>query len=490
MSTTGPGPSALASHRTTQADNHVIVLFGATGDLAARKLLPGFFELTQVGLMPSDYRVIGTSPIEMTSEEFVDHTADVVGRFGRVPAAGPAWDEFVSRLSYVVSTSDDASDLAAAVSAAKGEIGGQPGLLHYLSIPPFAMSDIVGALGASGLAADGAKVILEKPFGTDVDSAKALNELLHSVFAEEQIYRIDHFLGKEDVQNILAIRFSNQLFEPIWSAEHIAEIQIDVPETLGVENRAKFYDSTGAFRDMVVTHLFQALGFLTMEPPAAFSAEALGTEKQRVLDALQPLDPSRVVRGQYDGYRRSPDVADDSDTETMVALEARIDNARWDGTPIHLRTGKRLPVGRRVITLSLHRPPLHMFPRDVGAHGDKIVFEIGEPGSIRVEFQSKEPGPSMILGGAHMDFLYKSNFDPTRELEAYERLLHDALLGDRTLFNQAASIERLWEVGAPLLAAPPPVQPYAQGTWGPAAVDELVAPHSWQVTRMVEESAG
>ncbi|MEZ0292727.1 MAG: glucose-6-phosphate dehydrogenase [Solirubrobacteraceae bacterium] len=462
--------------------DHVIVLFGATGDLAARKLLPGFFELTQAGLMPRDFRVIGTAPVEMSDDDFVAHVRDVVGKFGRVPATGEAWDTFIGRVGYVASSADDARDLAKAVEAAAGELGAGAEVLLYLSIPPAAMDEIVGAIGDAGLGARGAKVILEKPFGTDVDSAKALNARLHSVFAEEQIFRIDHFLGKEDVQDILAFRFANRLFEPIWSAEHVAEIQIDVPETLGVENRAKFYDATGAFRDMVVTHLFQALGFVTMEPPAAFSADALATEKQRAFGALQPLDPAKVVRGQYDGYRALPDVPDDSDTETMVAVEARIDNARWDGVPIHLRTGKRLPVGARVITLNLRKPPLDMFPTGATCHGNRLVFEIGEPGSIRIDFQAKEPGPAMTLGGAHMDFVYKSSFDPRRELEAYERLLHDAMLGDRTLFTRAEGIERLWEVAAPLLAAPPPVQPYAQGTWGPAAADALVAPQAWQLT--------
>ncbi len=477
----------VATHRDTVPDDHVIVLFGATGDLAARKLLPGFFELTAVGLMPPSYRVIGTAPIELSNDDFVEHAREVVGQFGRIPASGQVWDDFVSRLSFVPSSADDSSGLAAAVASARGAMGGSAGLLHYLSIPPAAMAEMVDAIGRAHLAADGAKVILEKPFGTDVASARSLNEVLHSVFGEEQIFRIDHFLGKEDVQNILAIRFANRLFEPIWSAEHVADIQIDVPETLGVQNRASFYDATGAFRDMVVTHLFQALGFVTMEPPASITAEALAIEKQRVFAALQPLDPAAVVRGQYDGYRDYPEVPGDSDTETMVALEARIDNARWDGVPIRLRTGKRLPVGKRVITLRLHQPPLDMFPVDVTCHGNVLVFEIGEPGSIRVDFQSKDPGPTMELGGAHMDFVYSSDFDPRQELEAYERLLHDAMLGDRTLFNTAKGIERLWEVSTPLLAAPPPVQPYAAGTWGPQAADDLIAPADWYLTRALAD---
>jgi glucose-6-phosphate 1-dehydrogenase len=233
---------------------------------------------------------------------------------------------------------------------------------------------------------------------------------------------------------------------------------------------------------MVVTHLFQALGFVAMEPPASFTSDALAAEKQRLFSALQPLDTAKIVRGQYDGYRDYPDVPDDSDTETMVALEARIDNERWEDVPIHLRTGKRLPTGARVITLNLRQPPLEMFPADATSHGDKLVFEIGEPGSLQLIFQSKEPGPEMTLGGAHMDFVYRSSFDPSRELEAYERLLHDAMLGDRTLFTRAEGIERLWEVAAPLLAAPPPIQGYLPGTWGPAAVDDLVAPQAWHLT--------
>jgi glucose-6-phosphate 1-dehydrogenase len=320
---------------------------------------------------------------------------------------------------------------------------------------------------------------LEKPFGTDEDSAKALNALLHTVFTEEQIFRIDHFLGKEDVQNILAVRFANGLFEPVWNNRHIDSIYIDVPETLGVEDRAKFYDGTGAFRDMVVTHLFQVLGFITMEPPSGFTADALAEEKQRVFRALQPLDPNRVVRGQYEGYRDIDGMPKDSDTDTLVAVEARIDNGRWDGVPIYLRTGKRMPQGRRVITLTLRLPPMEMFDGLIQGHRDEIVFEVGEPGSIRLVFQSKEPGPEMALAPAHLDFRYGQGFDPRCELEAYERLMHDVMLGDRTLFNRAEGIERLWAVSAPLLASPPPVQVYAPGSWGPQGALDLLAPRHW-----------
>jgi len=404
-------PPEPGSTGTPAPDDHVIVLFGATGDLAARKLLPGFFRLAEVGLMPADFRIVGTSRRAVSDDDFRTHAHDVIAEFGRSEPAGTAWTDFSARLSYASSDASDMSALAAAVTAAETDMGGSVRRLHYLSIPPMAMDGIVSGLGSAGLADAATRVILEKPFGTDVDSAEALDALLHTVFAEDQIFRIDHFLGKEDVQNILAVRFSNRLFEPVWCKEHVQNIQIDVPEALGVENRARFYEETGAFRDMVVTHLIQALGFVAMEPPASFTAEALADAKQAVFDALQPLDPSRVVRGQYDG--------------------------------------------------------------------DELVFEIGEPGSIRVTFQSKEPGPTMTLGEAHLDFVHKQSFDPRCELEAYERLLHDAVLGDRTLFNRADGIERLWEVAVPLLDSPRPVQPYAPGTWGPAAVDDLIGPRGW-----------
>ncbi len=430
--------------------------------------------------MPADFRIIGTSRRSMDTGDFRDHAREVTEQFGRVKPDDSDWDDFAGRLSYVPSSAEDMGGLADALSGASSELGADTRVLHYLSIPPVAMAGIVRALGESGCAGPSSKVILEKPFGTDLDSAKALDELLHTVFAEDQIFRIDHFLGKEDVQNILAIRFSNRLFEPVWCAEHVRNIQIDVPETLGVENRAHFYDATGAYRDMVVTHLFQSLGFVAMEPPPVFTADALHAEKQKVFDSLVPLDPARVVRGQYDGYLEADGVAEGSDTETMVAVEARIDNERWDGVPIYLRTGKRMPVGKRVIIVKLKHPPMGMFDGQE-THGNELVFEIGEPGHIRVNFTSKEPGATIALGDAHMDFDYKSSFDPRCELEAYERLLHDAMLGEHMLFNRAGGIERLWEVSAPLLAAPPPVVTYPQGSWGPPGVDELIAPHHWRL---------
>ncbi len=466
-------------------DDHVIVLFGASGDLAARKLLPGFFHLAQVGLMPPGFRIIGTSRKDISTDEFRDLAREAVDQFGRGGLSDDQWSSFSERLSYVASDASDMSALATEVDSAKASMSSSVEVLYYLSIPPMAMSGIVKGLGASGLIDSGAKVILEKPFGTDYDSARALNELLLSVFAEEQVFRIDHFLGKEDVQNILAVRFSNRLFEPVWCATHVANVQIDVPETLGVEGRIGFYEQTGAFKDMVVTHLFQALGFVAMDAPKSFDNQGMAEARQKVFNALELLDPAKVVRGQYVGYRESDQVADDSDTETLIALEARINNERWDGVPIYLRTGKRMPESRRVITVKLKQPTMDLFTEQIAAgrttDGDELVFEIGEPGSIKVNFQSKEPGPAMVVGPAQLKFSYKQNFDPRCELEAYERLLHDAMMGDRTLFTRAEGIERLWQVAEPLLKSPPPVELYEPDTWGPDSVQGLVKPATWHL---------
>jgi len=462
----------------TPAD-HVIVLFGATGDLAKRKLIPGLFHLSTAGLLPERFRIVGTSRRPLSDDEFRAHAREAVDAFGRREATDETWDEFASLLSYASSDVGSAGELAAAVARAENELGGEARKLFYLSVPPAAMAGIVETLGAAGLG-ESARVIMEKPFGTDLESARALNATVHSVFAEEQIFRIDHFLGKETVQNLLAFRFANGLFEPVWNRDYVDHVQIDVPETLSIGSRAGFYESTGAFRDMIVTHLFQVLGFVAMEPPVSLDAKALVDEKVKAFHALQPLDPARVVRGQYAGYLDEDGVRPGSDTETFVALEARIDNWRWAGVPFFLRTGKQLAQGRRVITIAFKEPPLRMFGGD-GFGPNKLAFEVAEPGGISVDFLAKVPGPTMQLGSARMEFGYEDSFCAANQLEAYERLIHDALIGDRTLFTRSDGIERLWEVAAPLLDSPPPVQPYAPGSWGPDAVHDLIAPRRWHL---------
>ena len=465
--------------------NQVIVLFGATGDLAKRKLLPGMFHLSQVGLMPKGFRIIGAARHGIEPEEFREQARQAIEASGREDMSPPTWGPFADSLRFV-GVGDGFEPLAEAVATAREELGGDAKVLYYLSLPPTAMGGTVEALGAAGLG-KGARVITEKPFGTGLESARKLNALLHSVFEERCIYRIDHYLGREAVQNLLALRFANGMFEPVWNRNHIDHIQIDIPETLSIEMRGSFYEETGAFRDMIVTHLFQVLGFVAMEPPTSLESKALGLEREKVFDSMAPLRAENVVRGQYAGYREEEGVAAGSDTETFVALKAFIDNWRWEGVPFYLRSGKRLAESRHLLTVAYAQPPRRMFPLDceqiVESFGhDHLTFELGEPGSISASFLAKVPGPTIELGEAHMRFSYADTFGGTeRALDAYERLIHDVMVGDRTFFTSSAAIERLWEISEPVLEQPPSVLPYEPGSWGPVEADALIAPRRWHL---------
>jgi glucose-6-phosphate 1-dehydrogenase len=313
-------------------------LFGATGDLARRKLLPGLFHLAAADLMPDRYQIIGCSRRSLTGEQFGDIAGQAIAEFGTSKPTGPAWQAFQRRLSFA-STGSGTAQLAAAIERAEQQIGGSAERLFHLAVPPAAFEPTVTMLGAAGLV-PGSRVIIEKPFGTDLASARALNQAVHAIFDESQIFRIDHFLGKESVDNILALRFANGLFEPIWNRRHIAYVQIDVPETLSVEGRADFYDQTGAYRDMLVTHLLQVLGFVAMEPPTSLDGRHLRDETAKVFDALKPIDNAYVVRGQYAGYLHEPGVAPGSGTETMAAVRAEVDNWRWAGVLFLLRPAR------------------------------------------------------------------------------------------------------------------------------------------------------
>jgi glucose-6-phosphate 1-dehydrogenase len=478
---TAPAPQASAQ----VPENQVIVLFGATGDLARRKLLPGIFHLCQVGLMPERFRLIGAARRPLGVGEFREVARQAIEASGREDMSPATWNPFADSLEFV-GVGDGFAALTEAVAAAREELGDEAEVLYYLSLPPQAAAATIAALGEAGLGV-GARVITEKPFGTDLASARKLNALLRSVFDERCIYRIDHYLGREAVQNLLALRFANGMFEPVWNRHHIDHVQIDVPETLSIEMRGSFYEETGAFRDMVVTHLFQVLGFVAMEPPVSLGAKPLGIEREKVFDSMPPLKPENVVRGQYVGYREEDGVAPDSDTETFVAIKAFVDNWRWEGVPFYLRSGKRLAESRHLLTIAYTQPPRRMFPLDcdqiVESFGhDHLTFELGDPASISASFLAKVPGPTIQLGEAHMRFSYADTFGGSEHaLDAYERLIHDVMAGDRTLFTSSDAIERLWEISELVLEEPPPARLYEPGSWGPEAIDELIAPRRWHL---------
>jgi glucose-6-phosphate 1-dehydrogenase len=467
-----------------QAHPHVIVLFGATGDLARRKLLPGLLRLTESGLL-ADVRIVGTSMDDFGPEEFDKLARAACEEFGKGDITDERWAPFSALLDYVPHSSGGEA-LAATVREHEGELGGATAdvrRLHYLSVPPKAALDVVHQLEATGLV-ERSRIIMEKPFGTDLESAVRLNDELHQVFREEQIFRIDHFLGKEAAQNILAFRFANGLFEPIWNRNFIDHVQIDVPEMLGLEGRTAFYESTGAYRDMVVTHLMQVLAFMAMEPPTTLEPDPISDEKLKVFRSMRPLEPHNVVRGQYTGYRGKEEVSDYSDTETFIALRVEIDNWRWAGVPFFLRTGKKLAEGARIISIAFKEPPLTMFPAgsNAGTQGpDHLTFDLADQSRMSLSFYGKRPGPGMQLEKLSMQFATHDTQSSDAVLEAYERLILDAMKGDHTLFTTAAGIEELWAKSTPLLTNPPPVRAYAPGSWGPNAIHQLIAPHAWRL---------
>jgi glucose-6-phosphate 1-dehydrogenase len=459
----------------------VVVLFGATGDLAHRKLLPGLFYLSHAGFIP-ECRIVGVSLDDLDAEGFRAAARKTLEEFSTRKFLDSDWQAFAKTLDYVPLQAGPEA-LQKAVRAAEQSITGEARRLHYLSVPPNAALNAVKMISEADLVAR-SRIIMEKPFGTDLESAVSLNARLHQVFSEDQIFRIDHFLGKEPAQNILAFRFANGLFEPIWNRNFIDHVQIDVPETLGLGTRAGFYEATGAFRDMVVTHLFQILAFMAMEPPTALEPAPISEEKNKVFRSMLPIEPADVVRGQYTGYRSEPGVSPESETETFIALKCFIDNWRWAGVPFYLRTGKRLAEGQRIISLAFREPPKSMFPANsgVGARGpDHLTFDLADASKMSLSFYGKRPGPGMRLDKLSLQFAMHDTGFIGDVLEAYERLILDAMRGDRTLFNTAEGIERLWQVSTSLLESPPPVRLYAPGSWGPNAIHQLIAPRAWRL---------
>src|SRR5271156_6398238 len=470
-----------AKQKAHESEPHVVVIFGATGDLARRKLLPGLLHLSCSKLAP-EMRVIGTSLDELDTKTFRELAHKACKEFAHHAVSSELFEQFIANLTFV-SQQQGPEALASAVAEQIEVLGGKARLLHYLSVPPKAVMPVMDTLQKADLA-ENSRVIMEKPFGVDLASARELNKAIHERFDEEQIFRIDHFLGKEAAQNILAFRFANGLFEPIWNRNFIDHVQIDVPEKLSLNKRSGFYEQTGAYRDMVVTHLFQILGFMAMEAPTSLEPTPISEEKNKVFRSMLPIKPADVIRGQYTGYRSEEGVYSDSDTETFIALRCFIDNWRWAGVPFYLRTGKRLAQGQRIISIAFREPPKSMFPvgSGIGEHGpDHLTFDLADAAKLSLSFYGKRPGPGMRLDKQSLQFALHETGRTTDLLEAYERLIYDAMSGDHTLFTSAGGMEKWWEPSKPLLETPPPVRPYPPGSWGPNAIHQLIAPDAWRL---------
>jgi glucose-6-phosphate 1-dehydrogenase len=463
-----------------------IVIFGASGDLTKRKLLPAFYNLFVRGLMPKGFAIVGYSRTEMSDEEFVADAHDHIKEYSRHAPEGQVWVDFSRHLSYLpgeFSQPYAMKVLAEHLEKLDEEHGTHGGRFFYAATPPAAYPDIVRRLGEVGLNKN-AKIVIEKPFGRDLQSARELNATIHEVFDETQVFRIDHYLGKETVQNILAFRFANGMFEPIWNRRYIDHVQITVAEKIGIEGRGAFYEQTGNIRDMISTHLFQTMTFIAMEPPISFEPERLRDETVKALRATQLCDPTRVVRGQYRGYRQEPGVSDESTVETFSAMQLEVDNWRWAGVPFYLRTGKALKEKVSEITLKFRKVPFNVFKGtevDLSKR-DHLTIRIQPNEGISLAFNAKQPGPGMQLGRVTMEFDYAEDFAQAEIADAYELLILEALEGDHSLFIRQDGVERAWEILQPVLENPPPITFYGSGTWGPREADALIAPRKWHIS--------
>jgi glucose-6-phosphate 1-dehydrogenase len=467
------------------AEPQAVVIFGASGDLTRRKLLPAFFHLFKEGLLPRGFAVVGYARTEMSDDDFRTRAREAVKEFGRCDV-DEDWQEFEGLLSYIAG--EFASELAMEHLREHLEMldrdrgtGGRR--FYYCATPPSAYPQIVARLAESHMHRD-ARIVVEKPFGSDLESARKLNQALHQVFDESQIFRIDHYLGKETVQNILAFRFANGMFEPIWNRRYIDNVQITVAEEIGIEGRGAFFDQTGTLRDMIQTHLLQMLTFVAMEPPVSFDPDRLRDEKVKALRATNVCLPGKVVRGQYRGYRDEPDVSKRSQTETYAALELEIDDWRWAGVPFFLRTGKNLKRKMTEITLSFRDVPYNVFKDiDVGPLGrDHLTIRVQPDEGITLGVNVKKPGLGMDLDRAALEFDYDTAFK-SELLEAYELLILEAMEGDHALFTREDEVERAWEILTPVLENPPPVVEYEPGSWGPIEAEDLIATRHWYVAQ-------
>src|SRR5882762_7535622 len=475
-----------------------MVLFGAAGDLTKRKLVPALFNLVKAKLLPKDFAVLGVSVDDLTLEQF---RAQVTGFLPAEDRGTENWQWFVERLFYQrgeFSNPDTYTGLASRLTDLDRDRHTAGNYMFYLATSPKFFGEIVQRLGTAGLTHQDngcwRRVVIEKPFGHDLDSAKSLNREIKGVLDENQIYRIDHYLGKETVQNIMVFRFDNAIFEPIWNRRYIDHVQITNAETVGVEQRGGYFDNAGTLRDMVPNHIMQLLSLTAMEPPVSFQADAVRNEQAKILRAVQPLDSEDVlhssVRGQYgegmvggervSAYRSEPGVAPESKTETFLALKLNIDNWRWAGVPFYVRTGKLLERPHTEITIQFKRTPFEIFRNSpVHNHSNQLVMQIQPVEGISLSFGAKVPGPVLRVGSVDMSFEYTKYFGADA-YTGYEVLLYDCMMGDATLFQRADMVEAGWTVVDPVLdvwqALPPRRFPnYPSGTWGPAESDELLA---------------
>ncbi len=440
-----------------------LVFFGATGDLAYKQVFPALQALAKRGHL--NMPVIGVAGRSWTSEQLRDHARQSLQEHGGVDEA--AFAQLAPRLTYI------GGDYHAAETYQKlrQALGDAKRPLHYLAIPPSLFATVVEGLQQSGCDQN-ARVVLEKPFGRDLESAQELNKILTSVFPEDAIFRIDHYLGKEPVQNLLYFRFANSFLEPIWNREYIDSIQITMAENFGVEDRGKFYEEAGAIRDVVENHLLQVAALLTMEPPARGAPDAIRDAKTQVVKAMQPLSIANVVRGQYQGYRQTPGVAPDSTVETFAAVKLRIDSRRWEGVPIYIRAGKCLPVTSTEVLVELKRPPRVVFDATEPEHANYYRFRLSPDVTIALGARVKQPGEAMQGEPTELIARHIPGGD---EMLPYERLLSDAMHGDQTLFAREDMVEAAWSVVDPILGNATPLHEYAPGTWGPPQANALIA---------------
>lgn len=462
-----------------------IVILGASGDLTRRKLIPAFYNLHRKDRLPDEVNIIGFARTEWDDAAFRKEMEDGVKEFSK--SFDPKiWKSFVSKLYYTQGDLTKEKDFATLSKRLEEIEGGPANRLYYLAIAPRFFAPTVAQLGKQDMAREDVgwrNLIVEKPFGTDLKSAKALGAAIHEVFQESQVYRIDHYLGKETAQNIIAFRFANLIFEPIWNHNYIDNVQITVAESVDVGRRAGYYDKAGVMRDMFQNHILQLLTLVAMEPPAPYNATTLRNEKVKVLSAIRPIDLQNTVRAQYEGYLDAPGVAADSQTPTYAALKIYIDNWRWKGVPFYLRSGKALPKKASEVTIVFKRPPFMMFGAFQDPTPNILSICIQPDEGIHLMFDAKVPDQLKHTKSVGMEFHYNTSFELKSMPDAYERLLLDALLGDASLFARIDEIETAWGLIDPIIQGwikdpdGPPVDRYKPGTWGPQSAENMLARH-------------